>query len=542
MPLKTLSLIFCLCLIMSLCCISCHNPADSGAKDSVEKPTSDARVENSGIFAIWYDSKAAVLSLPMIIGGQVVVQWKDLEKSKNNYDFSAITAKSAELKAMGKVATIQINGNNKPDYLFDEVPWVEEKLSHQVRDQKGSLMYWHPNHINALKNLLKALGEYLSGRESDFIGIRMNYNPFGTEHTHLNNQVYEDASKWNYPSGVENGINWTTQVAADYQKEIRETYLNEIAPYLKVFVRNGIDTKAEPEFDKYFSEGTLSLFHTSSESEPRSSEVEKQYQNFYTYCRSGNTTAYAEHWASSLGHHGGKTDDRVESMPQWFYWMLLVNLHCGVSHVAVYGSDLEVALKGKYSLGEITYHDDAVKGTNYQKEFYDALMFASKYAGYHAAAGASPGAWVAFRGNDLVRNANGLSEANRKLYFLNGDYDFLMKRLPDNSVPVELIGSRDSRYGSWARKLPAGEKMVLAPDQAFILSLSKPTVKLIWFDDEAGTGKITIKAGNSAFTNDPIRDGKWKETSFPLTGNDFTEIEVQATEGDVILHMVEIIR
>jgi hypothetical protein len=539
---KTFLRIIILAFLFDTLTLSCVDSANPEEENPSENPAISPRPAKSGIYAIWYGSKTTVLSLPMIIGGQVVVQWKDVEKSKGTYDFSSITAKSAELKAIGKYATIQINGNNKPAYLFDEVPWVTEKLSQQVQDVQGSLMYWHPNHVNAYTNLLKALGVYLAERKSDFIGIRMNYNPFGTEHTHLADLTYRDASIWNYPPGVEAGTNWTSQVGADYQKKIRETYLNEIAPYIRVFVRNGIDTKAEPEFDTYFSEGTLSLFHTSSESEPRSAGVEKQYQNFYTYCRSGKTTAYAEPWASSLGHHGGKTDDRAESMPQWFYWRLLVDLHCGVSHIAVYGDDLEVAVNGKYSNSGIIYHDDATAGTNYQKEFYDALLFASKYAGYHASAASSPGAWVAFRGNDLVRNANDITEANRKLSFLTGDYDFLMKRLPDNSIPVEFIGSRDSRFGSWARKLPSGEKMVLEPDPALLHSLSKPSVKLIWFDDASGKGKLSLNAGNETFTTDPKRDGKWKETTFALAGNDFNNIEVKALEGDAVLHMVEIIR
>lgn len=539
---KSFPKIILLAFLFNTLSISCAEPVIPGDDNPDEKLTLKPGVENSGIFAIWYGNRTNLLSLPMVIGGQVVVQWSDVEKSKNNYDFSVITTKIAELKAIGKLATIQINGNNKPAYLFNEVPWVEEKFSVQVQDPKGSLMYWHPNHINAYKNLLKALGVYLSGRKSDFIGIRMNYNPFGTEHTSLSNLTYRDASKWNYPPGVEAGINWTTQVGADYQKEIRETYVTEIAPHMKVFVRNGIDTKAEPEFDKLFSEGTLSLFHTSSESEPRSSGAEKQYQNFYTYCRSGKTTAYAEPWASSLGHHGGKTDDRVESMPQWFYWRLLVDLHCGVSHIAVYGDDLEVAMSGKYLYNGITLHDDAAKGTNYKKEFNDALLFASKYAGYHASADISPGAWVAFRGNDIVRNANDITEANRKLNFLTGDYDFLMKRLADNSIPAEFIGSRDARYGSWARKLPKDAKMILEPNPAFIASLSKAELRLIWFDKANSTGKISLKAGENTFVTSPAGSGIWKESKFTLPDNSFTKIEIQAVDADVIMHMLEIIR
>jgi hypothetical protein len=56
--------------------------------------------------------------------------------------------------------------------------------------------------------------------------------------------------------------------------------------------------------------------------------------------RSGKTSAYAEPWASAWGHHGGLRDDRWCSPPQWMYWRLLNDLHCGVSYIAIYGSDL----------------------------------------------------------------------------------------------------------------------------------------------------------------------------------------------------------
>jgi hypothetical protein len=502
-------------------------------------PTSDIqRVKNSGIFALGYDNvphTLDVLNIPYIIGGHVVVQWKEVEPSKGVYDFSLITAKVDRLKAMGKLSTLQINGNRKPDYLFDEVPWVEEKLSMQIDDPKGTLMYWHPAHIDAYKNLLKALGEYLSGREADFIGIRMNYNSLGTEHWNIQNP-YRDASRWNYPEGVTPGTDYSDEIADAYLKEIQRAYIREIAPYAKVFVRNYIDTQKQPEFDQYFREGKLSLFHTSSEPEPRASWTEKQYQNFYEYCRTGFTTAYAESWTTSVGRGG-----QMESMPQWFYWRLLIDLHCGVSYIAVHSLDLYVTLSGSYTYDGTLYHDDASAGTDYKNEFSEALDFASRYAGYHASPVHSPGAWVAFRGNNRVRN-NYVSEQNRKLIFFTGDYDFLMKRLPDNSVPVEFIGSRDIRFGSWARKLPKGGKMILEPDQAFIKSLSKSVLKVIWFDQSPGKGKISISAGRHDFIIEPKGEGKWQETSFPLKNHNFTQIVITAVDDDIILHMIEIER
>ncbi|MBC8872823.1 MAG: hypothetical protein H8E44_25600 [Planctomycetes bacterium] len=116
----------------------------------------------------------------------------------------------------------------------------------------------------------------------------------------------------------------------------------------------------------------MSWFHTSSEVEPRSAGTKQRYLRFYRDCRSGKTTAYAEPWASCWGHHGGKTDDRWCSPPQWMYWRLLSDLNCGVSHIAIYANDLGVAIDGTYRQGGRVYDDG---NRIYQREFDAAIRF-----------------------------------------------------------------------------------------------------------------------------------------------------------------------
>jgi hypothetical protein len=303
-------------------------PDKNSPETLVNNRGENRRVENSGIFALGYDKAPhtlAVLDIPYIIGGHVVVQWKDVEPAQGVYDFSLITAKIDRLKAIGKLSTLQINGNRKPDYLFDEVPWIEPLFSPESYDI-GSLMYWHPAYKEAYLRLIVKMGEYLSERGSDFIGVRMNYNAFGTEHMQIRDASYIDASKWNHPEGVVRGVDFSEKEADAYREMVHNAHVKEISPHTRVFIRNQIDTRKFPDFDKYFKEGALSLFHTSTEPEPRASWTEKQYENFYDYCRPGYTTAYAESWTSSIGRGG-----QMESMPQWQYWRLLIDLHCGVS-------------------------------------------------------------------------------------------------------------------------------------------------------------------------------------------------------------------
>jgi hypothetical protein len=67
-----------------------------------------------GLYAIWGTSD--LLNLPYITGGQVVVQWADLEPAEGTYDFAPL---KAAMHALGdRPATLQVNGNRKPAWLF----------------------------------------------------------------------------------------------------------------------------------------------------------------------------------------------------------------------------------------------------------------------------------------------------------------------------------------------------------------------------------------------------------------------------------------
>ncbi|MBC8872824.1 MAG: beta-galactosidase [Planctomycetes bacterium] len=119
------------------------------------------------------------------MGGQIVLQWRDVEPAEGRYDFSQIDRMLADLEGRGLSTTIQINGNRKPDWLFQKVPYVKERLSHQVASRQGTLMYWHDTHRDAYCVTLRALGDHLSRstHRETILGLRMNFNAFGTEHT-----------------------------------------------------------------------------------------------------------------------------------------------------------------------------------------------------------------------------------------------------------------------------------------------------------------------------------------------------------------------
>lgn len=308
-----------------------------------------------------------------------------------------------------------------------------------------------------------------------------------------------------------------------YRTEVLQAFVAAFTPAVRVFVRNNIERELREPFEARFRSGELAWFHTSTEIEPRAAWGERQYQTFLDYCRNGTTVGYAEQWASAWGHHGGQTDPRWCSPPQWNYWRLLADLHCGVSFIGVYGSDLAVATHGTY------------RGTSvpqYQDEFRAAFDFAARYAGYHASPGQSPGAWVAFREGT----------------FLKGDYTFLMERMPDDSTERRLAGPEHQRFGAWARAIPAGATMRLRPNREFARSMAggPGCVRIVCLD--SGSDSITLSLENRSWKIPRTDTGRWREHFAPIEAfptiaeGENLELRLNSGPTETILHMVELTR
>jgi len=503
---------------------------------------------NRGLYAIWYRDKGELLNLPYIVGGQIVVQWADVEPDQGRYDFSPIAQELAKLKKLGKKTTLQINGNLKPAWLFSKVPFYPEKLSVQVRDRQGTLMYWHPQHREAYTNLLKGLAGFLaqSPDRDALIGIRLNFNAIGTEHFPVPVEA-QNLAKWIVPSGAQPGPPWSPEQVALYEKAVVDTYVNDLSLHAKIFVRNNVDPKIADRYRSSFETGKLGWFHTSSEAEPRSRGLERQYQRFYDDCRSGKTVGYAEPWASAWGDHG-KTDHRSCSPPQWNYWRTLLDLHCGVSFLALYASDLAVAVTGKYNVNQ-NHYDEETDRRGYQQEFEAAFRFAADYVGYHASPDTSPGAWVAFRENPVALATNVPSAQDRQLSFFTGDYNFLMERMPDKTKGVHNIGPENERQGAWARVLSSGGTVELKLDARFAASLRGGTVRVTYLDQAENAGSpFRIMAKQKQLTVTPTGTGRWQTAQWVLPDGPLSaepsgaHLTIVAGSTPVCLHMLEVTR
>jgi hypothetical protein len=73
----------------------------------------------------------------------------------------SVSAQMKKLHDQHRMFTVQVNGNDKPAWLFDHVRCLPEPLSTQVHDARGTLMYWHPVFERAYLHFLTAYAAFL---------------------------------------------------------------------------------------------------------------------------------------------------------------------------------------------------------------------------------------------------------------------------------------------------------------------------------------------------------------------------------------------
>ncbi len=508
------------------------------------------QTEARGFFLLWAQDRSdadQIFDLPFIRGGQVVLQWADVEPAPGRYDFSKLDEGLARFAARRQWATLQINGNKKPAWLFDQVPHIAEKLSEQIKDPAGTLMFWHPRFQDAHLGMLTALARHLgtSPQRGALLGLRLNFNALGTEHLRVPAE-WVAPERWTAPAGVDRlaAGPFTPAAHEAYVERVVSAYDRLFADWTTVFVRNNISDGMRARYADKFARGRLALFHTSSEAEPRSAGTERQYGAFFDLARSGQTVAYAEPWASAWGEHGGQVDSRWCSPAQWNYWTLLLNLHCGVSFIGEYFANLRFAVSGQHGRDAAVGPDAAGP-----REFMAAYEWGSGYVGRHNRPAESPGAWVAFRDSAVVKAVNArVSETARRLARFTGDYTWLAERIGDDgSVGVGPVGPADQRYGAFARHYTPGTVARVRLDPEFLRSLrGEVLVRVIVFGDGPGVfGEL--RAGTTQIGLRPRQD-RWTVWEIRVAAEDLAlapaaaQIEVRAGSGNLFIHLVEVRR
>jgi hypothetical protein len=466
---------------------------------------------NHGLYAIW-TKPGATDSLRFLKGGQVVLQWEQVEREEGHYDFSRLHDQLEMIAKLDRVTTVQLNANRWPSFLFSRVPYTKEMLGKE-QDRRGTVQYWHPAYVKAYTALIAEFARQVkaSPHRARLIGVRFNYNAIGTEYMAVPEE-WRDPAKWTAPAGVALGPAWSEEVAFQYRKTIVDTFLRDFSPEVRVFLRSG-----GPGFtpDQYAvdlaASGKLGFFTTAASMEPSPNIVERYEKIYLPYCRTGKTVCYAESVSDSDGKYGAGKIRHWCSSEQWNYWRLLADLHFGFSMIGVYGADL-------------------ARSSNL--EYLAAFEFAARYAGFHASPAAAPGAWVAMREGSRVNK---------------GDYAFLMRRLPGETRPEEKIGPDDQRFGAWARTVPGGAQAKFALDEAFARSMDGKNAKLRVVFLDRGVGSFTVRASGREFRGALGDTGRWKTAEFEIGSARFAADEAGAhvaigSEGGVTLHMIEVMR
>jgi len=464
-----------------------------------------------GIHKIW--GKKDLDGLPFLRGGYITPEWQDINPQPGVYDFSIFDTELKRYHDLGKSVTIAIRGSYKPAYLYNEVPWHPVQQSLQVKNDEGTLAYWHPNFQQRFRELLEAFAEYLrqSPYRSTVYSIRGNINALGTEHSGIESQ-YQAQGQWTVPAGVD-WVPYTESRDEEYKAFASELYLNVFTPDFLVLVRSVLLTGDEPNVSPAIlaaiRDGRMGLFHTSSVPEPYSRSTERKYDVHMEYGRNGKTLIYAEPFSYS------EKGSRGEQPPaQWNYWRILGDLHVGVTFISVYGSDIEL-------------HTDP--------EIAASFSFGNRYAGYQTGSNPvrSPGAWVAFRGGGE---------------YMSGDYTFLMSRMSgDSNTELEDVGPDWQRQGAWARRIPANGRMRFQLDDRFASAIQdrEVIVRIHYFDSRSPRFGVRTSAGDSRSFRGGA-SGTWKTVEFPIDSGSFAtgsgaDITL-TTETQLTVHMVELVR
>jgi hypothetical protein len=516
----------------------------------------------SGLYAVWYSNSPGTLSLPYLSGSQVVVNWGSLQTGPSTYDWTPLDSAMA---AETRIFTVQVNGAMKPAFLFNLVPRTPNWGNTQAGDPLGILMYWHPVYMGAYTNFLAALASHLSASpyRSNILGLRMNFNAVGTEQIDVP-AANRRASTWIVPPGASNGPDWTAEISQNYEKTVIDAHIagfGAIPVFARITLDPAILTQQATDqpggftYADYFKQSKLGLLYTGGAPEiPLFQSVATLYAMYVDYLEPGLTVGYTEPVSDAWGVAGNPASPlpHWSTPPQWNYWRLLSDLALGVSDIALYGEDLTVALAATH-LGRNV-------GSDYQLEFDQAFQFAARHAGYHADPQNAPGAWIAFRESitNYPRSAyRQLTDYKRFLTLLNPQNTVGLDARRDGvAVPLvanrtavneQSIGPYNSRFGAWARSLPAGATAELQLDSNFadsVNNLSGATIGITYLDDVANASFITT-FGVQSVTTTLGASGQWQTVTIPVTSafaqdSSGGHIAIQTIGAAITFHMVDV--
>jgi hypothetical protein len=246
---------------------------------------------------------------------------------------------------------------------------------------------------------------------------------------------------------------------------------------------------------------------------------------------------------------------------------LLSDLHCGVTFIALYGSDMQVAVNGRYP-----DPSGAETGSDYACEYNSSFSFAAAYAGaMQLSAVQAPGAWIAFRvsASDIADYNNVTDYSQRftlddtaTVGFAGVDARVYGTRAPvlahRTKSDMFTIGPYWQRFGAWARVLQGKNgRAVLRLDSPFAASLRTAVLRVVFLAEQPNDDNIdcAITATVGGVALPPFSTGlpagesgrRWEQWESSLTAEALSALAttpaIQLTSTcTVVLHMVEVYR
>lgn len=461
-----------------------------------------------GIYQVWARAHTDAAQ-PWIRGGQIVVQWRDIEPSPGKFDWTKLDQLLAVYKAMGKRATVQVDAHPKPTWLWNQIAHCGVTQNQEIPQ------YWDPLYLTLQQRMINALAAHLKASPdiATVALVRASPNAIGTELT----DVPSGYTCTPATNGRISSVAWTMKISREYYAKVMGAYRTAMSPELPFALRVQLFTTTDPPPPTaWLGHDDAWMFGTASDID--TAPVRDAFDVFaLNWVRTTNRTqAYWE------PHHTRNKRHLVS----WNYWRLLLELHKGVSYVAVYGQELR-------------------NGTD--PEYRSSFDFVNRYAGSHAAPLRSPGAWVA------LKLGPGRTAGNLTRYMTQIDPENTSVAV-DSGDGLSIVGPLTQRFGRYARRIDGGttrNRLSFQLDPVFKTGIATAPTKLRMVYLDRGTGQFSVRWGTTTGTGRWVtkaNSGMWKELVVDVPAGSYTgalplsaDVNVTALGSDsTLFHMVEV--
>jgi hypothetical protein len=468
--------------------------------------TTTANAAKTGIYQVWGD-RHDVATRSYVHGGQIVLEWKSVETARGHFDWSSLRAQLNAFHAMHKAATVQINSTTTKPL------WLWKIIARCGRTQGQDIpQYWDPLYLTVQRELLASLSKALKGypHRGTIALVRANPNAIGTELTAVPAGAVCTAAG----NGHKVSTPWSKTLQKDYYRGIMGAYRSALSPAIHVALRADVFTIANAPLS-WLGRRDAWIMGTASDIDPNPTRdaldvLATRLDN------AGRTNGYWEP-ISDVGKR---------NLVSWNYWRILLELHKGVSYIAVYGNEIR-------------------QGSNPQ--FRAAFQFANRYAGSQHHPRTAPGAFIALRqgtgrmAGDLRRFMTQVSPGTTSIAL-------------DSRNGAAMIGPATQRFGRFARKIVGGttrHEMFFRLNRSFKRGVEGRRVRLQVLYLDRGRGSFQLRWGRRSSHQRTVRlhgSGSWRQVTARISHARFRTLF--AHRSDLVLkalgrtaavfHMVEV--